>query len=82
MKRRRMGERRRFLIGCLFGCVLILSAASSLAAEKKAPDVDALYAQAAAAARNGERAEARRLAVEVLVVAPGYADATGPHRAG
>ena len=71
-----MLETKPYWFGVLFGCALVLVANATWAAPNNAVDVDALYVQAAAASQRGDRNEARRLAVEVLVVAPDYADAT------
>jgi YaiO family outer membrane protein len=71
-----MLETKRYWFGALLGCALLLVSHGAWAASDAAVDVDALYAQAAAASQRGDRNEARRLAVEVLVRAPNYADAT------
>jgi len=73
-----MADRRsRLIILLLVGFVLVSSSVSFAAGtQENTADIDALYAAAAAAAQSGDRGEARRLAVEVLVLAPGYADAT------
>lgn len=71
-----MADLRYPFIGSCIGLVLILAPTSSAAQGGGHSDVDALYAAAAAAAQSGDRNEARRLAVEVLVVAPDYPDAT------
>ncbi len=61
----------------LFLTILLLGFAGlSLAEDPASSRVDELYAAAERAADAGDRSEARRLAVEVLVLSPSYSDAT------
>jgi YaiO family outer membrane protein len=74
--RMRPDYRKSCFVVALIFATMVVGVVSASAGAGDTVDVDELYFRASEAARAGDRVEARRLAVEVLIRAPEYSDAT------